>query len=128
MPEIKLGLLPGAGGTQRLPRAIGRGAAVDLLLTGRSVGPEEALSLGLAERAGDDALQVATTWARELSVGPIDAYRETMRCVEASYGDLDDGLRIEADALHRLYLTPDGREGIAAFLEKRAPRFQEPPE
>ncbi len=126
VPEVRLGLLPGAGGTQRLPRLIGRAAALDLLLSGRSVDGAEAARLGLADRLVDpgDALAEARRWADELAAGPAEAQVEIVRCVDAAADlPLASGLELERSAVQRLFGSPDAREGIRAFLEKRRARF-----
>ncbi|HVM52233.1 MAG TPA: enoyl-CoA hydratase-related protein [Acidimicrobiales bacterium] len=126
VPEIKLGLLPGAGGTQRLPRLIGRGPALDLLLTGRSIGGEDGARLGLVDRLALDgeADAVAAELAASLAAGPADALAATVRCADAARDlPLRDGLAVERDEIVRLFTTPDAREGIRAFIEKRAPEF-----
>lgn len=127
VPEVKLGLLPGAGGTQRLPRLVGRGPALDLLLSGRSAGGEEALRLGLVDRLVDDGESVdavALEWAERFATGPSRAQAAIVRCVDAARDTtLERGLAVERDELAALYATPDAREGVGAFLEKRAPRF-----
>lgn len=127
VPEVKLGLLPGAAGTQRLPRLVGRGPAIDLLLTGRSVGATEALRLGLVDRLAPEessASAVAADLAARLARGPRQAHQAILRCVEAaSRTELDDGMEIERDEVAALFDTVDGREGVRAFLEKRRPTF-----
>jgi len=127
VPEVKLGLLPGAAGTQRLPRLIGRGAAIDLLLTGRSVGGADALRMGLVDRLADDGTSAAETageLAASLAHGPREAYQAILRCVDAAAeGDLDAGMAFERNEVAGLFESPDGREGVRAFLEKRRPTF-----
>ena len=127
VPEVKLGLLPGAAGTQRLPRLVGRGAAIDLLLTGRSVGGSEALQMGLIDRlAGEvvSAVEAAGLLAAALAHGPRDAYQAIIDCVDAAaQSDLGTGMQFERDQVARLFESPDGREGVQAFLEKRRPSF-----
>jgi enoyl-CoA hydratase len=128
VPEVKLGLLPGAGGTQRLPRMVPRGAALDLLLTGRSAGGEEAHRLGLVDRLvkeGDSVDGAARQWADSFAQGPRSAYAAIKRCVEASdSGSLRNGLAVERTEVLDLFDTADGREGVAAFLDKREARFR----
>ncbi len=127
VPEVKLGLLPGAGGTQRLPRLIGRAAAVDLLVTGRSIDGSRSFDLGLVDRLVpspklfDETMQLAQT----LADGPKQAITAIMHCVDAA-ADLSfaAGMDVEADQVERLFSTPDAREGIAAFLAKREPTFE----
>lgn len=126
LPEVGLGILPGAGGTQRLVRAIGQGAARDLLLTGRRIGGEEAVRWGLASRlAGDGG---AATAARELAAELASGARPAQRAIkelalDASDARLEDGLRSELSRWNDVYATADAREGIDAFLNKRAARF-----
>lgn len=127
VPEVKLGLLPGAAGTQRLPRLIGRGAAIDLLLTGRSVDGEEADRLGLVDRLaepGSTAWEAASDLAGSLAVGPREAHQAILRCVEtAGRTDLADGMEVERAEVAELFDSADGREGVRAFLAKRRPVF-----
>lgn len=126
VPEIKLGLLPGAAGTQRLPRLVGRGAALDLLLTGRSAGGEEAARLGLVDQLAADgkAPAAATELARRLARGPALALAATVRCVDAARDlPLAEGLAVERDEIIGLFATADAREGIRAFVEKRPAEF-----
>jgi enoyl-CoA hydratase/carnithine racemase len=127
VPEVKLGLLPGAGGTQRLPRLIGRAAAVDLLITGRSIDGNHAVDIGLVDRlvAADDLVDESIELAQTLANGPRQAFSAIMRCVDASADrSFDAGMAVEADQVEQLFITPDAREGIAAFLEKRNPAFE----
>ncbi|MCP5026502.1 MAG: enoyl-CoA hydratase [Actinomycetia bacterium] len=126
VPEVKLGLLPGAAGTQRLPRLIGRGPAVDLLLTGRSVDGAEAHRLGLVDRLTEpgDTDRVAGELASALAAGPGEAHAAILRCVQAADRlELAAGMVVERDEVADLFASPDGREGVAAFLEKRRPSF-----
>lgn len=126
VPEVKLGLLPGATGTQRLPRLIGRGPALDLLLSGRPATGEEAHRLGLVDRLtpNGEPDDQARAWAGDLAAGPGAAHAAIVRCVDAA-GDLPlaDGLGVEEREVVALFDTDDAREGVAAFLEKRPARF-----
>lgn len=126
VPEIKLGLLPGAAGTQRLPRLVGRGAALDLLLSGRSADGEEAARLGLVDRlvADGEADAAAAELAARLASGPFEALAATVRCVDAAR-DLPfaEGLAVEREEILRLFGTADAREGVRAFVEKRPAAF-----
>lgn len=127
VPEIKLGLLPGATGTQRLPRLVGRGPALDLLLTGRSAGGEEATRLGLVDRlvANGDADLAAAELAARLAAGPADALATIVRCVDAADAlPLAEGVDVEREEILRLFATTDAREGIRAFVEKRPAEFR----
>jgi enoyl-CoA hydratase len=126
-PEVKLGLLCGYGGTQRLPRLVGRGAALEILLTGERVRADEALRLGLVNRVvgRETLLAEAESLVRKMIAnGPL-ALRATL---EAVHGGLDRPLGEaqagEAQLFGELCGTEDAREGTRAFLEKRAPRFE----
>lgn len=126
LPEVLLGLLPGAGGTVRLGEIVGRGRALELLYTGRSIGAQEAVEIGLANRvaAVDRLLDEAIGFAAALAAGPRAALREIKACVLASLdGGRHAGFRAEAAGIGRLFGTSDAAEGMAAFLGKRAPRF-----
>lgn len=125
VPEIKLGLLPGAGGTQRLPRLTGRGTALDLLLTGRSADAEEALRVGLLDRLDPEGAEAgARKLAAELVRMPTSAMTAIIRCVDAARDlPLEQGLRVEGDEIIALFDGADAREGLTAFLEKRRPDF-----
>jgi enoyl-CoA hydratase/carnithine racemase len=120
LPEVRLGLLPGAGGTQRLPALIGRGPALDLLLTGRAVDGEAALRLGLVDRLGTDADAEAAALAAEIAASPTAATQAIVRCVGAAAGgNLRPGMRVELDELLELFASDDGRAGIEAFIARR---------
>lgn len=126
LPEVKLGLIPGGGGTQRLTRTAGPRFAADVGISGRTVRPDEAERRGIVrevvanERLLDRALEIAAELAR---LAPI-AQREIKRLVAAvEHTPLDVGLTDEQDTLARVFATSDADEGIAAFVEKRAPEF-----
>lgn len=125
LPEVKLGLIPGAGGTQRLPRLVGRGRALDIILTGRQVSAEEALAIGLVDRLSDtDAVRAALTLAAELTRVSLPAQLAALRCVEAAYErSLAGGLAYEAEAEQDLFERGEATEGITAFVERRPPNF-----
>jgi enoyl-CoA hydratase/carnithine racemase len=122
LPEPKRGLIPGWGGTQLLPRLVPRAIALELLLTGRDVGAEEALSLGLANRIAPNALAAAHELAAEICANAPTAVRHirsaALRGAERS---LADGLAVEAEMMAAQRATADSAEGVAAFLDKRAP-------
>jgi enoyl-CoA hydratase / 3-hydroxyacyl-CoA dehydrogenase len=122
-PEIRLGIIPGFGGTQRLARLIGEGRALELNLTGEPIDALEAWELGLVNRVAEDheLLDVALVWARRLAAQAPLAVAEIKRL--ASGADLDAGLAAEAQAFARVFASADAREGIAAFIGKRAPHF-----
>ena len=126
LPEVKLGLIPGAGGTQRLPRLVGRGRALDILLTGRNVAAEEAYAIGLIDRLVDEgrAERAALELAHELRRLSQPALHAVIRSVDTAFDlPLREGLEREALEEQRLFERGEGREGIAAFLEKRPPGF-----
>jgi enoyl-CoA hydratase len=125
LPEVGLGLIPGYGGTQRLPRLIGAGRALDLILTGRHVGAEEALALGLVNRVADDALEEAVALARlMLRNAPIAIGLAKEAVVRGLDVTLPQGLEIEADLFGLASTTDDMKEGTSAFLEKRTAEFE----
>jgi enoyl-CoA hydratase len=125
-PEVKLGLLPGGGGTQRLPRLVGLAKARDLVYRGRQVPADEALDIGLVDRIAPtaDVLGLATQLARSFAEGPSLAYAAAKRALAASDRSLEEGLRIEREAFVALFATRDQEEGMRAFLDKREPRFE----
>jgi enoyl-CoA hydratase/carnithine racemase len=126
LPEIKLGIIPGSGGTQRLPRLIGLAKARDLIYTGRQVPAGEALDIGLADRVAlpADVLGLATHVARSYVEGPPLAYAAAKRALAAVDRPLEEGLRVEREAFVALFATRDQEEGMRAFLDKREPRFE----
>jgi len=126
LPEVTLGLLPGNGGTQRLPRLIGRTKALDLMITGRIVGPAEALELGIVDRLHPAAeLQAKTMeYAKRVASGATLAVGRIKQAVmEGLDLPLDDALALERDLMAPLFDTADAKEGIAAFAEKRQATF-----
>jgi enoyl-CoA hydratase/carnithine racemase len=122
-PEVTLGLLPGNGGTQRLPRLIGLGPALDLLLTGRQLQPEEARDLGVLNGLfGSDA--DFEEHVAKLAAGPPLAIAAIKRAAhEGSQMSLDDGLALERELIEQLFRSQDAREGLSAFTEKRKAAF-----
>jgi enoyl-CoA hydratase len=127
VPEIKLGLLPGAGGTQRLPRLIPRGVALQMLLTGSPLGAVEAHRLGLVnELSGDSpAVVVAMRLARELAAGPPLALGAAKHLVQRGATlSLTDAIDLERETVAGLFATDDAAEGLTAFRTKRAPEFR----
>jgi enoyl-CoA hydratase len=126
-PEVKLGITPGYGGTQRLPRIVGRGNALHLLLTGEPIDAREALRIGLVTRVvpAEALLPEAEKIVRAiLANGPL-ALRLTMEAVDRGLDlTLQEGLALEADAFGLVAATDDMKEGLKAFLEKRAPKFR----
>jgi enoyl-CoA hydratase/carnithine racemase len=126
LPEIKLGIIPGSGGTQRLPRVVGLARARDLIYTGRRVLAGEALEIGLVDRVAPaaDVYGLATQEARSFAEGPSLAYAAAKRAVAAADRPLAEGLAVEREAFVPLFATRDQEEGMRAFLEKREPRFE----
>jgi len=126
-PEVNLGIIPGYGGTQRLPRFVGKGVAMDLVITGRTVKADEALSIGLVNRVVPQAelLKTAEETLRLItSKGPL----AVKACIEAVHRgmdmDLDNALNLEAQLFGIVASTEDMKEGLTAFLEKRPAEFK----
>lgn len=125
-PEILLGIIPGAGGTQRLQRLVGVQRTRELVLSGRQVGAEEALAIGIADKVvpSDELVEVAMTDAAQWADGPTAAYGIAKRAVIEGHGrPLDEGLEIEADAFSEVFGTADAVVGIKAFVAKEKPSF-----
>jgi enoyl-CoA hydratase/carnithine racemase len=123
LPEVLLGVIPGGGGTQRLPRLIGSSRAKELIFTGRQVRSDEALSTGLVNRvvAPDDVLQTALTWAAELAAGPVVAHQLAKAAVDGGLETtLAEGLVLEQEAFVSVARTEDASRGIASFREHGA--------
>lgn len=127
LPEVRLAVTPGAGGTQRLPRVVGAARAKELVLTGRVLTAEEAERIGLVSRvvAAGQALAAADEIAAEIAArGPV-AVREAKRLIDlATDADLATGLAAELDASDRVFATDDVGEGAEAFFAKREPRYR----
>jgi enoyl-CoA hydratase len=127
LPEVKLGLIPGYGGTQRLPRLVGTGNALQMILTAGMVDAERALAMGLVQavHAPDALLDAARAMAKEMAAqGPLALSHAIAAVNEGAARTLDDALAIEGKHFDAVGRTADGREGTAAFLEKRAPNFR----
>jgi len=127
LPEVKLGLVPGYGGTQRLPRLVGAGRALELVMTGRTVGTDEALAIGLVNRiVQPPGLAAAKAYAREFTGHGLRALQFAREAVQRSLDvPLHEGLRIEADLSTLAYRTRDAEEGMQAFVEKRKAEFRD---
>ncbi|MBI5584295.1 MAG: enoyl-CoA hydratase/isomerase family protein [Deltaproteobacteria bacterium] len=126
-PEINLGIIPGSGGTQRLPRLIGTAKAKELLFMGESVGAEEARLLGLVNKVvgKDNLLEEAKTWAKKLAAKPPVALRLLKNTIDQGMNlDLPSAIHYESNCFVVAYVSEDGREGFQAFLEKRKPLFK----
>jgi len=125
-PEVTIGVIPGAGGTQRLIPLVGVGRTRELVYTGRHVDAGEAIAIGLAEKVATaaDVFGLAMDDARALADGPREAVAAAKRAIRAAIVSPGaQGFRAEREAFLSLFGTPDQREGMAAFLEKRPPRF-----
>lgn len=126
-PEVKLGLIPGYGGTQRLPRLVGKGRALEMIMSGRMVGADEALQMGLVSKvvAPDEVLDEAEKLLRGiLAMGPV-AVRLAIEAVDQGFDmTLEDGLEFEANLFGLVAASEDKAEGTKAFLEKRDPEFK----
>jgi len=126
LPEATLGLLPGNGGTQRLPRLIGVSKALDLMVTGRTISPAEAHGLGILDRLFPaDALEEETRkYAEKLAGGAGEAIGSIKLAVYGGIeGSLDEGLETERTLVEPLFDSEDAKEGLSAFMEKRKPEF-----
>ena len=118
-PEILLGIIPGAGGTQRLSRLVGPAKAKDLCFTGRFVGAEEALRLGLVDQVvpAEETYDAARTWAEQYATGPAYALRAAKEAIDGGLGvDLDSGLQIERQLFAALFATEDRTIGMESFV------------
>jgi enoyl-CoA hydratase/carnithine racemase len=126
VPEVTLGLLPGNGGTQRLPRLIGLNKALDLMIMGRRLSPADAHQLGILDRLFPrEQLEPETRkYAQALAEGSYTAIGAIKLAVQRGReGALDHGLRLERELLEGLFRSPDGQEGVRAFIEKRKAQF-----
>jgi enoyl-CoA hydratase len=127
LPEIKLGLIPGYGGTQRLPRLIGEGRALEIIMTGRNVDAQEAVRIGLINAIVEgDPMDAALAFAGRFTRYSLPALEFARRAVQrATDIPLAEGLRVEADLSTLAYRTADAEEGMAAFEEKRRSEFHD---
>ena len=126
-PEIKLGIIPGAGGTQRLPRAVGKTKAMDLILTGRMMDAQEAERAGLVSRVvpADKLLDEALGAAAQIAEFSLPSVMMAKEAINRAYeAPLAEGVLFERRLFHALFATEDQKEGMAAFIEKRKPKFK----
>ena len=127
LPEVTLGVLPGTGGTQRLPRLVGSARALDMMITGKLLTPEEAQAIGLVNYVYPKETFAADlhNYAKTLAGGPSRAVSLIKRAViEGVELPLMGGLALERELQNRLFITDDAKEGISAFIEKRKPTFK----
>jgi enoyl-CoA hydratase len=128
LPEIKLGLIPGYGGTQRLPRLVGQARALEIVMSGKTIDATEAERIGLVNRIveGDDPVAIGREFASQFTgysrCASLFAKEAVQRAAEIN---LDEGLRVEADLSTLAYQTADAAEGMSAFVEKRKPVFKD---
>ena len=122
-PEVTLGILPGNGGTQRLPRLIGAGPALELLVTGRTVSPEEAQGLGIISKVFADQAAFDAHIDGLRALPPLSFANIKRAVFEGSEKPLPDALALECDLIEELFGTNDAHEGVTAFSEKRTPEF-----
>jgi enoyl-CoA hydratase len=126
-PEINLGIIPGAGGTQRLPRLVGKARAAELILTGKIIDAEEAYRIGLVNKVVPAArlMDECRAWAKTLCEKSPIAMKYALRAInEGLEVDLAAGLRIEGLCLGACFASKDSKEGLTAFLEKRKPEYK----
>jgi enoyl-CoA hydratase/carnithine racemase len=127
LTEANLGVIPGTGGTQRLPRLIGLPRAIDLMVTGAAIGPEEALQLGIVNRLfpADQLLAETMAYAKKAAAGPAFAVGMIkLAAVQGVELPLEGGLLLERELLNRVFASADAEEGMASFLEKRQPTYR----
>jgi enoyl-CoA hydratase/carnithine racemase len=127
LPEVTLGLLPGTGGTQRLPRLIGRQKALDLMLRGTTMAPQDALAVGIVDEVvpAGELLNKAVARATVYATGPTFAIGRIKKAAVLGFGmPLDEGLKLERQLLIELFKSEDAKEGVTAFVEKRKPTYK----
>ncbi|MFQ5742053.1 MAG: enoyl-CoA hydratase/isomerase family protein [Acidobacteriota bacterium] len=126
LPEVTLGVLPGTGGTQRLPRLVGKSRGLELMITGKTLSPEEAKQIGLVNEVFDgDVLEETLAFARDLNQGAVRAIGLIKVAVQEGIEmPLAQAMALERELQNRLFITEDAKEGLNAFLEKRAPAFK----
>ncbi len=126
LPEVTLGVLPGTGGTQRLPRLVGKSRAIDLMITGRMISAEEAKDIGLVNDVCEgDAVEFAKEYAAKLNAGATKAIGLIKVAVqEGAEMPFSGAMALERELQNRLFVTEDAQEGLQAFIDKRKPEFK----
>ena len=127
LPEVTLGLLPGTGGTQRLPRLIGRQKALDFMLRGTAMPPQDALAAGIVDELvpAGELVDKAVERAKVYATGPTFAIGRIKRAAVQGFGmRLDEGLKLERQLLVEVFKSEDAKEGVTAFVEKRKPNYK----
>ena len=127
LPEIKLGIIPGSGGTQRLPRLVGLAQCAQMIYIGRQVSADRGAGIGSRRRGspcGRGVPGAREPWAETFATGPSLAFAAAKRALAAADRPLEEGLRVEREAFVALFATRDQEEGMRAFLDKREPRFE----
>jgi enoyl-CoA hydratase/carnithine racemase len=123
-PEVRLGIVPGGGGTQRLSRLVGVSRAKDMILSGRQVGADEALRIGLVDRVSESPLDTALEWAAQLAAGAVHAQCLAKRAIDAGIDQpIADGLALEQQLFADVFRSEDAAIGVKAFLAKETPTF-----
>jgi enoyl-CoA hydratase/carnithine racemase len=125
LTEVSLGLIPGAGGTQRMTRLLGRAKATELIFTAKQLEPEEALRVGLVHRVvpSENLEGETTAFAEQLAEGAVKAMGLAKQAIDAAEGSIEDGLSIEAKSFERTFSTGEPGVGLAAFFQKKKPQF-----
>lgn len=125
LTEVSLGLIPGAGGTQRMTRLLGRAKATELIFTAKQLEPEEALQVGLVNRvvSPENLEEETTAFAEQLAEGAVKAMGLAKRAIDAAEGPIEDGLSIEAKSFEKTFQTGEPGVGLAAFFQKKKPQF-----
>jgi enoyl-CoA hydratase len=128
LPEINLAIIPGFGGTQRLPRLVGRAKAIQMILTGDMIDAKEAQSVGLIDSVTSEAelMNVATAIGEKIAAKSLPAVSLALKAInEGLERPLDEGLNLESYLFSKIFETEDVREGLSAFIEKRPPKFKD---